>query len=97
MARLSLDIASAQTGNNRMQNVAETKLLNFNLEKSCFMVFGNYRRRSEIMHELESNPLLLNGQPMVNETVTKYLGDLSQRDGSIGISRCDCYEAIRIS
>ena len=41
VARLSLDVASAQRGNDRMLNVAETKLLNFNISKSCYTIFGS--------------------------------------------------------
>ena len=65
VARLSLDIFSAQAGNERMRNVAETKLLNFNTEKSCFVIFGSDRRRHELMRDLSHSPLLLGDQPII--------------------------------
>jgi hypothetical protein len=45
VARLSSDIESVQTGNDKMEALAETKLLNFNLEKSGFKVIGNKKTR----------------------------------------------------
>ena len=53
VARLTLDPASAQRGNDRMESVAETKLLNFNLEKSCFTIFGRKQRLQEMEKELQ--------------------------------------------
>jgi hypothetical protein len=37
VARLSADLAAVQMGNNKMETLAETKLLNYNLEKSCLL------------------------------------------------------------
>ena len=39
IARISPDLASVQTGFDRMECIAESKLLNFNVEKSGFLVF----------------------------------------------------------
>ena len=75
VARLSLDIESTQMGNNKMENMAETKLLNFNLEKSCFIVFGNKKSRQEMNDRLIDRPLQLCGVEMVQEEQAKYLGD----------------------
>ena len=58
-----------------MRNVAETKLLDFNLNKSCFVIFTNNRRRSELMKMCSTQPLLLCDQPMKQESSIKYLGD----------------------
>ena len=75
VARLSMDLESAQMGNDRMENMAETKLLNYNLEKSCFIVFGDRKARQKINEELVSRPLMLCGANMVQEEQAKYLGD----------------------
>ena len=40
IARLAASVESAQFGNSMMERVAETKLLDYNLEKSAYMVFG---------------------------------------------------------
>ena len=74
--RLSLGITSAQAGNTKMEDVAESKLLNFNLEKSCYSVIGRERRRLEIMKELSHKPLQLCGKAMVHATSVKYHGDI---------------------
>ena len=81
VARLSLDVASAQRGNDRMQNVAETKLLNFNISKSCYTIFGSKRRRLEMEKDIELCPLKLCGEKMVYESSIKYLGDILSNQG----------------
>ena len=64
-----------------MENVAETKLLDFNLEKSCYTIFGSNRRRQEIEEELRNTPLILGGKKMVKENSIKYLGDILSSKG----------------
>ena len=64
VARLSLSVQSAQSGNDRMRCVAETKLLDFNLENSGYAVFGAKRRRQELQNELNEQPLQLCGRDM---------------------------------
>ena len=81
VARLSDNIRSAQIGNDRMESVAETKLLDFNTEKSCFLVFGSKKRRLELESGMKSNPLMLCNNPMPQENSAKYLGDILSAAG----------------
>ena len=81
VVRLSLSVSAAQAGNTRMMNVAETELLNFNQQKSCYAVFGSERRRLEILNELADSPLKLGENDMVHETSIKYLGDILSEKG----------------
>ena len=73
VVRLSLSVSAAQARNRRMMNVAETKLLNFNPQKSCYATFGTERRRLEILNELADSPLKLGENDMVHESSIKYL------------------------
>ena len=57
--RMSYTPAAAQAGNDRMSNVAESKLLHFNLKKSCYVICGKNRRRQEIIEQIEQKPLEL--------------------------------------
>ena len=75
VCRLASDVASAQYGNDMMECVAETKLLDYNLEKSCFLTIGKKKRRLEVKKQLVDTPLKLCGRNMVHETEFKYLGD----------------------
>ena len=75
VARLSLDLESVQMGNNKMETMAETKLLNYNLDKSCFIVMGNKKARQEMQQQLQNSPLQLCGAAMKQEDNAKYLGD----------------------
>ena len=58
-----------------MHDVAESKLLNFNLDKSGFTVFCSKRRRLEIQSKSEGRPLQLSGKDMNHFSDIKYLGD----------------------
>ena len=44
ISRLSTSVRGAQTGNTRM----ETKLLDFNLDKSCVIVMGSRKQQKEV-------------------------------------------------
>ena len=61
VARLANDLESAQMGNNRMETMAETKLLDFNLDKSCFILMVDKKSRQELEKQLAVNPLQLCG------------------------------------
>ena len=53
--RLCQDPFSAQLGNELMDNVMETKLLDFNLDKSCYMVIGSKEARTKIQNQFIEN------------------------------------------
>ena len=78
VARLANDLESAQMGNNRMETMAETKLLDFNLEKSFFIL---KKSRQELEKQLAVNPLQLCGANMKQEEQAKYLGDYMSSQG----------------
>ena len=75
VARLADCIASAQTGNEKMESLAEAKLLDFNLKKSCFMIIGNKTSITSHKEEIRKNPITLCKQPMTMVSEAKYLGD----------------------
>ena len=51
----------------------ETKLLDFNLDKSCVIVMGSEKRKAEIDVQMKENPLKLCGQKMKYALKEKYL------------------------
>ena len=65
MVRLSFDIDSAQKGNDKMENMADTKLLNFSLERSCVVVLGNKINVRQAQDKLTDNSLQLCDRDMV--------------------------------
>ena len=75
VAKLSVDRQAAQAANDKMETMIETKLLDFNLDKSCFIVCGNKKARARLQSELDNNPLTLCGRRMKQVFVDKYLGD----------------------
>ena len=79
--RMTNDPFSAQIGNEFMDTVMETKLLNFNLDKSCYLVVGEKNAKNKIKEKFQANPLTLSGKPMKEVKAEKYLGDYLSTDG----------------
>ena len=75
VGRLANSISSVQSGNCRMEAMAESKLLDYNLSKSCFMVFSDTKKLADIEADLNLNPIILCGKPMERVKEAKYLGD----------------------
>ena len=59
----------------------ETKLLDFNLDKSYVIVMGSKKNKIEIDKQMEINPLTLCGQKMKVLKKEKYLGDIICSEG----------------
>ena len=76
VVRLAPSLESLQYGNDRIVAVAESKLLDFHTDKSCFTVFGKKKDRERIIAEHQSNPVQLCGQNMNHEEmlVDKIIG-----------------------
>ena len=75
VSRLSHTVESAQEGNDRMEAMAERKLLDFNLDKSCVLVIGKKKPREELMKKVKRTPITLCGNLMKMVNSEKYLGD----------------------
>ena len=75
VSRFCLDPVSAQMGNDRMEAMAETKLLDYNQEKSCFIIIGKGKERTRLEAEFLRNPPKLYGANMMKSSEEKYLGD----------------------
>ena len=56
-------------------------MLDFNVEKCGFMVFGSKRSKRIIENQLSQTPLTLKGENVRNVKVEKYLGDYLSEDG----------------
>ena len=81
ISRMTTSVWAAQSGNNIVEAVIETKLLDFNLDKSCYIVMGSRANKTKIDQELKANPLTLCGKPMENVTKEKYLGNMISCNG----------------
>ena len=55
--------------------MAETKLLDYNMKKSGFLVIGGDKERAEIERQLKVSPLTLYNRPVTRKESDKYLGD----------------------
>ena len=75
VSRMCQDTVSAQMGNDRMVAMAETKLLDFNMDKSCIIIIGRGKSRKELEAKFDENPPQLYGQNMKRKLCDKYLGD----------------------
>ena len=75
MARLAIDLKSVQKGNDKMEALAESKLLDYNHEKSSMLILGSRKFQKKINDELKSNPIIFCGKIMAVKESEKYLGD----------------------
>ena len=75
ISRLAEDLAAVREGNDRVEKMAESKLLDFNLDKSCIVIIGKRKFRQKIERELEASPIIFCNQPMQTSESEKYLGD----------------------
>ena len=76
VCRLFSSVKDVQAGNDKMEAVTETKLLDLNLDKSVYIVIGDKKARKEINQQLIDNPFTLcDGVPIQQVTSDRYLGD----------------------
>ena len=73
--RMAESLASAQYGNHLMEELIAKKCLQFNLDKSSFIVMGTNKQRKQFQRELEKSPLTLCDQKMKEVKTLKFLGD----------------------
>ena len=53
IARGSEDLDSVRSGNKRLENMAESKLLDYKIDKSGMILFGNKKFKKQIEAEME--------------------------------------------
>ena len=75
IARVCDSVEAANHGNELINHVMESKLLDFNLDKSVYMVVGNPSTRKSLEKQIETSPITLAGLPMKKTDQEKYLGD----------------------
>ena len=73
--------------NMMIESCMESKLLDLNKEKSCYIVIGSDKSTAKIKSELKDNPLKLCGDQMKQKENDKYLGDYLHCHGT-GASVC---------
>ena len=80
--RMTSSPEAAQAGNMMIEAVIESKLLDLNLDKSCFIVIGAKNTVKDIKSEISHHPLTLCGNPMKEKVSDKYLGDYIHSGGT---------------
>ena len=75
LLRLCKNHLSAQQGNDRFQNLAEMKLLSYNMDKTCILFMGAKKARENLRNEFVEDPPLLNGKPVKLVNSESYLGE----------------------
>ena len=83
---MCLDPLSAQQGLDRFEALANSKLLQYNPLKSCFVILGKTKARIELEEKFSQNPPLLYGQPLAVNHKGTYLGDELSKSVSESIS-----------
>ena len=88
ISRLSSSPADAQAGNTLIEACMESKLLDLNTDKSCYVVLRKKQMVQKIESELLSSPLTLCGTKMKGKVSEKYLGDFIHTSGPAGSVHC---------
>ena len=81
--RLCCDPISAQFGNDRLESLAETKLLTYNTKKTFIIFVGKKKAREKLEEDFSNNPPTLYGKEITFAQSETYLGD------KLGISVSD--------
>ena len=79
--RCTLTVSEAQEVNNRFEQCVQPKLLDFNTDKSCFVITGPKTGQNRLRQELISTPLTLYGVKLNEKLSEKYHGDLIHTAG----------------
>ena len=85
IASLSKTIETAQSKNNKMEAMLETKLLDLNILKSVVLVNGTKKFRSDTLEQLKCSPLTLSNKLMKLVDEYTYLGEVLH-SGGLGAS-----------
>ena len=81
ISRISTSLKAVQSGNDRMEAVMESKLLDFNHDKSVLIVMGSKKNKKKIDEDMKNYPLTLCGRVMKITNSEKYLGDMIDSGG----------------
>ena len=81
VARLSTNLEAVQRGNDRIESMAEEKLLDFNKDKSVYLVIGSKKAKKEVLASLRKSPLTLYGENMKEAKTYSYLGEVISENG----------------
>ena len=82
LARCSLNVKSARAGNQFIETLMETKLLDLHSDKSCYVLVGSSNSVVQFRDELRSNPLKLYNKELKEKSSEKYLGELIHSGGN---------------
>ena len=75
LIRACQDPVSAQHGVDRLECLADTKLLDYIWSKCCTIFLGDCKARLQLEESFERQPTLLYGKPIKLEPYATYLGD----------------------
>ena len=86
LLRLCKNPMDAQLGYDRLEAMAEVKLLNYNIGKCKIVVMGKANARKKLTEEFIVNPPKLNGKEVELSNEEVYLGDVLGSDAAESIS-----------
>ena len=88
ISRIRLNQEDAQAGNIFIESGMESKLLDLNTDKSCYIVIGSKKIVKPLQAQLAVTPLTLCGKTMKGKVSDKYLGDYIHTEGPTASVHC---------
>ena len=73
--RMTTEVKNAQEANLKMEELVGRKNLQFNLDKSAFLLVGSGKGKGRLQRSLDKSPLTLCGSLMKQVTEMKYFGE----------------------
>ena len=75
ICRVSENSSKTQIGVSKLEALAETEILNFNEDKTRYVLFGSGKSRKKLEEDFERNPVRLYGRTMKESKFKRYLGE----------------------
>ena len=72
--RIASSVNDAQAGIIKLEQLAESKLLNYNMKKTKFVVIGEKKAKEKLEEDVDSSPLMLYNTPLKKSSAEKYVG-----------------------
>ena len=76
IARMANNLEAVREGNNRLEAMAESKLLDYHDSKSGMIIIGSRKFQRKTKETLERNPVNFCGKPMTVFESERYLGEI---------------------
>ena len=81
--KMNDNLTQARVGCSIIDNILKRKQLSVNYDKSKYLIIGSKEYRSEVLKEIEENPMMMGNVEIGHSEKEKYLGDIIHEKGIV--------------